>query len=120
MTTRPTAPGRSPTLWPQSPESEGRVHVLHRPGKEGLGRAYLAGFAWALARGYDAVVEMDADLSHDPLYLQSMVEAAQDAGCGHRLALSERHLGHQLAPAAHSAVLGRELVCPDRDAADRQ
>ncbi len=62
-----------------SPESAGRVHVLHRPGKEGLGRAYLAGFAWALEHGYDAVVEMDADLSHDPLYLASMIEAAETA-----------------------------------------
>ena len=49
-----------------APASAGRVHVLHRAGKEGLGRAYLAGFAWALERGYDAVVEMDADLSHEP------------------------------------------------------
>jgi dolichol-phosphate mannosyltransferase len=62
-----------------SPQNAGRVHVLHRPGKEGLGRAYLAGFAWALENGYDAVVEMDADLSHDPLYLPSIVEAAATA-----------------------------------------
>ena len=40
------------------------VHVLHRPGKQGLGAAYLAGFAWGLARGYDVLVEMDADGSH--------------------------------------------------------
>lgn len=59
--------------------SEGRIHILHRTAKEGLGRAYLAGFAWAMERDYEAVVEMDADLSHDPLYLQSMVEAAQEA-----------------------------------------
>lgn len=62
-----------------APESGGRVHVLHRAGKEGLGRAYLAGFAWALERGYDAVVEMDADLSHDPLYLGSIAEKALEA-----------------------------------------
>jgi len=62
-----------------SPHSAGRIHVLHRPGKEGLGRAYLAGFAWALSAGYDAVVEMDADLSHDPLYLSSIIEAAESA-----------------------------------------
>ena len=43
-----------------------RVHVLHRPGKEGLGRAYLAGFAWGLDRDYDVLVEMDADGSHRP------------------------------------------------------
>jgi len=73
----PDGTGRIADALAQSPASEGRVHVLHRAAKEGLGRAYLAGFAWALARGYDAVVEMDADLSHDPLYLQSMTEAAR-------------------------------------------
>lgn len=42
------------------------IHVLHRPGKAGLGAAYLAGFAWGLDRGYDVLVEMDADGSHRP------------------------------------------------------
>ena len=42
------------------------IHVLHRAGKEGLGKAYLAGFAWGLERGYDVLVEMDADGSHRP------------------------------------------------------
>lgn len=46
--------------------SDPHIHVLHRPGKEGLGRAYLAGFAWGLERGYDVLVEMDADGSHRP------------------------------------------------------
>lgn len=45
---------------------EPRVHVLHRATKEGLGPAYLAGFAWALEHGYEAIVEMDADGSHHP------------------------------------------------------
>ena len=44
--------------------ADDHVHVLHRAGKEGLGAAYLAGFGWALERGYDVVVEMDADGSH--------------------------------------------------------
>ena len=44
----------------------GGVHVLRRPGKSGIGNAYRAGFRWGLERGYDAMVEMDADLSHDP------------------------------------------------------
>jgi dolichol-phosphate mannosyltransferase len=61
------------------PSNGGRIHVLHRKLKEGLGRAYLAGFAWALEHGYDAVIEMDADLSHDPLYLGSMVAEAETA-----------------------------------------
>lgn len=56
-----------------------QVHVLHRAGKEGLGRAYLAGFAWGLERGYDALVEMDADGSHQPMYLPGMLAAATDA-----------------------------------------
>jgi dolichol-phosphate mannosyltransferase len=58
---------------------EPRVHVLHRAGKEGLGKAYLAGFAWALARGYALVLEMDADFSHNPKYLPRMLELAKDA-----------------------------------------
>jgi dolichol-phosphate mannosyltransferase len=53
-----------------------RVHVLHRAGKEGLGRAYLAAFAWALARDYGLVLEMDCDFSHDPKYLPGMIAAA--------------------------------------------
>jgi dolichol-phosphate mannosyltransferase len=45
---------------------EGKIHLLQRPGKMGLGTAYVAGFKWALRGSYDAVQEMDADLSHDP------------------------------------------------------
>jgi dolichol-phosphate mannosyltransferase len=56
-----------------------RVHVLHRAGKEGLGRAYLAAFAWALARDYGLILEMDCDFSHDPRYLPGMLAAAADA-----------------------------------------
>ena len=58
---------------------EPRVRVLHRAGKEGLGKAYLAGFAWALARDYRLVLEMDADFSHNPRYLPRMLELAQGA-----------------------------------------
>jgi dolichol-phosphate mannosyltransferase len=58
---------------------EPRVHVLHRAGKEGLGKAYLAGFDWALRRGYALVLEMDADFSHDPKYLPAMLAAAGEA-----------------------------------------
>ena len=56
-----------------------RVQVLHRAGKEGLGKAYLAGFAWALGRGYALVLEMDADFSHDPRYLPAMLAKAREA-----------------------------------------
>ncbi len=58
---------------------EPRVKVLHRSAKEGLGRAYLAGFAWALARDYGLVLEMDCDFSHDPSYLPAMLAAAEGA-----------------------------------------
>jgi dolichol-phosphate mannosyltransferase len=56
-----------------------RVHVLHRPLKQGLGRAYLAGFAWALERDYTHLFEMDADFSHDPKNLPRFLAAAADA-----------------------------------------
>jgi dolichol-phosphate mannosyltransferase len=56
-----------------------RVHVLHRPGKMGLGTAYVRGFEYAIEQGYDFVFEMDADYSHDPRYLPSFFEAAVDA-----------------------------------------
>jgi dolichol-phosphate mannosyltransferase len=59
--------------------ADAAVHVLHRPGKAGLGAAYLAGFEWALARGYDAVVEMDADGSHRPEDLPRLIAALPDA-----------------------------------------
>jgi dolichol-phosphate mannosyltransferase len=55
------------------------VHVLHRPRKEGLGPAYVAGFREALARGAGLVLEMDADFSHDPAYLPRLLEAAERA-----------------------------------------
>jgi dolichol-phosphate mannosyltransferase len=56
-----------------------RVHTLHRPGKMGLGTAYLAGFRWAVEHGYDYVFEMDADFSHDPNHLPQFLEAIRDA-----------------------------------------
>ncbi len=56
-----------------------RIHVLHRPGKQGLGKAYLAGFGWALERDYDRIIEMDADYSHHPKYLSPMLAASEDA-----------------------------------------
>jgi dolichol-phosphate mannosyltransferase len=55
------------------------LEVLHRPGKGGLGQAYLAGFGHALDRGAEIVIEMDADFSHDPRYLPALLEAARTA-----------------------------------------
>jgi dolichol-phosphate mannosyltransferase len=59
--------------------ADGHVHVMHRRGKEGLGAAYLAGFTWALDNGYDVVVEMDADGSHQPEQLPRLLDALRDA-----------------------------------------
>ncbi len=56
-----------------------QLRVLHRPGKLGLGTAYVRGFEYAIEQGYDYVFEMDADFSHDPRYLPSFFQAAQNA-----------------------------------------
>jgi len=53
---------------------DGRVHLLRRPRKMGLGSAYVSGFQWALERGYDQVVQMDADLSHNPEDIPRLLE----------------------------------------------
>src|SRR5947208_6477463 len=58
---------------------DARVHVLHRAGKLGLGTAYIAGFKYAVAHGYDAAFEMDADFSHDPRYLPDFLKAIEHA-----------------------------------------
>lgn len=55
------------------------IHVLHREEKRGLGRAYCAGFAWALQRDYEFILEMDGDLSHNPDDVPALVAAAQTA-----------------------------------------
>jgi len=60
-------------------ECDSRVHALHRPGKMGLGTAYVAGFRWALERDYAYVFEMDADFSHDPAHLNDFLRAMRGA-----------------------------------------
>ncbi|MGH2467218.1 MAG: polyprenol monophosphomannose synthase [Candidatus Limnocylindrales bacterium] len=76
--------------------ADSRVQVLHRAGKEGLGRAYLAGFEVALAAGADRIVQMDADFSHDPSYLPGLIAAtADDPASGRRgadLAIGSRYV----------------------------
>ena len=59
--------------------ADAAVRVLHRPRKQGLGQAYIAGFGVALAEGAALVIEMDADLSHDPAHRPAMIDAARDA-----------------------------------------
>jgi len=56
-------------------EGDPHIQVMHRTSKAGLGKAYIAGFGWALERGYDVIVEMDADGSHQPEHLPSLVAA---------------------------------------------
>ena len=60
-------------------EKHSYVHVLHRKGKNGLGRAYCAGFEWALKHDYEFIFEMDGDFSHDPKDIPLFLEAAKDA-----------------------------------------
>jgi dolichol-phosphate mannosyltransferase len=67
----------------------GYVEVLHRPRKEGLGPAYLAGFRRALANGAELVLEMDCDFSHDPADVPRLIAATRDAD----LALGSRYVG---------------------------
>ena len=66
-----------------------QIHVLHRAGKEGLGRAYLAGFKWALEKNYEFIFEMDCDFSHDPDEVPKFLKAAETAD----LVLGSRYNG---------------------------
>jgi dolichol-phosphate mannosyltransferase len=59
-------------------QEDSRIHVIHRPGKLGLGTAYVRGFKWALEKGYDAVVQMDADFSHDPGDIPRLLKTAEE------------------------------------------
>jgi dolichol-phosphate mannosyltransferase len=69
-----------------------RISVLHRPGKEGLGAAYLAGFSWALQRDYQVVVQMDADGSHPPEALPAMLDALGSGTDGADLVIGSRYV----------------------------
>jgi dolichol-phosphate mannosyltransferase len=71
------SPDGTGTLVTDRAAIEPRVHLLSRPRKLGLGTAYLAGFRWALDRGYDYVFEMDADFSHDPNHLPQFLKTIE-------------------------------------------
>ncbi|HEX3005469.1 MAG TPA: polyprenol monophosphomannose synthase [Angustibacter sp.] len=73
------SPDGTGDLADQLASADTHVHVLHRSAKQGLGAAYLAGFAWGLERGYDVLVEMDADGSHQPEQLPALLAALQRA-----------------------------------------
>ena len=66
-----------------------RICAIHRKEKDGLGRAYIAGFKWALERNYELIFEMDADFSHNPNDIPAMRAAAESAG----LVLGSRYIG---------------------------
>ncbi len=72
------SPDGTGALLDQMAAAEPRIHVMHRPGKLGLGRAYIDGFKWALERHYELIFEMDADFSHDPGVLPKFLAAATD------------------------------------------
>jgi dolichol-phosphate mannosyltransferase len=83
------SPDGTGKLADQLAAQEPRIRVLHREKKEGLGRAYLAAFRWALAEGYTYIIEMDADFSHDPRYLPGLLDAAE---AGADLVLGSRYV----------------------------
>ena len=69
-------------------QQEEKVHVLHRKAKEGLGRAYIAGFKWAIENKYDYIFEMDADFSHGPEYIKTFLKEIRD----HDLVIGSRYI----------------------------
>lgn len=73
------SPDGTGELADQLSQRHSHIHVLHRPQKEGLGPAYLAGFAWALLRDYQLIIEMDCDFSHAPWDLPRLVHGSQTA-----------------------------------------
>src|SRR5260370_36367448 len=86
----PTEPVEMLVVGDNSPDGTGKladelaarypsIHVLHRAQKDGLGRAYCAGFNWALEHDYEFILEMDGDFSHNPDDIPKFLEAAHDA-----------------------------------------
>ncbi len=72
------SPDKTGELADKIAKKEKRVHVLHRKGKEGLGKAYIAAFKWALEHNYSYIFEFDADFSHNPAYLKPMFQKLID------------------------------------------
>jgi len=72
-----SSPDKTYEVVEQFAKEESRIHLLLRKEKKGLGRAYIAGFQWALQEGFDFIIEMDADFSHRPVDLNPILEAAE-------------------------------------------
>ena len=68
--------GTAALIRERQPDFPGRLHLIERSGKQGLGTAYIAGFKWGVEQGYDYIFEMDADFSHNPDDLLRLYEAA--------------------------------------------
>ena len=84
------SPDGTADLAEQTGAALGQIDVLRRASKSGLGPSYRAGFAWGLERGHDVLLEMDADLSHDPATLPALIEAVTTGGAD--LAIGSRYI----------------------------
>ncbi len=93
--------------------SHKQVHVLHRAEKDGLGRAYCAGFEWALAKGYEFIFEMDGDSSHNPADIPRFLEAAgtADLVLGSRYAQGIRVINWPLSRLLLSLMAAKYVQC---------
>jgi dolichol-phosphate mannosyltransferase len=100
------SPDKTADLAEEVGEKLGKIEVLRREGKSGLGSAYRTGFAWGFERGYDVVIEMDADLQHNPVELPNLVRTIGD---GADLVVGSRYVPGGAIPgwAAYRALLSR-------------
>lgn len=73
------SPDKTAEIVQQRMEKDPKIHLLSRPGKQGLGRAYIAGFQWAIDNGFDVMAQMDADFSHRPMDLKSILDNLPNA-----------------------------------------
>lgn len=118
------SPDGTADLAAETAEELGQIDVLRRPAKSGLGPSYRAGFAWGIEHGHDVLLEMDADLSHDPEMLPKLIAAVADGGAD--LAIGSRYIEGGAVPGwpAHRRLLsqwgnryiGFMLHMPVRDA----
>jgi len=83
------SPDGTATLVKELQASHANLHLLSRPGKQGLGRAYIAGFRWGMDQGFEALTEMDADFSHRPEDLGPLLSKLKD----HDFAVGSRYVG---------------------------
>ena len=102
-----------------SAQYPGRIEVMHRTGRRGLGRSYIDGLRKALAEPVDVLCQMDADLSHDPAHLPDLIAATAQARRRHRLAVHSGRCHRQLAETTAAAQSLCEHLHSSRDASER-